>query len=298
MRRRTGPGSIRGLSIHRVASVSILALAAGCAPQEAPKDEVHSGTAVISSAGDELGYVDLASSCTDEAQAQLELGLALLHHMNYVKAEPVFRAAAETDPECALAYWGAAMTYVHPLWPDTISAERRAEGEELLSRAAEAAHAGPREAGYVAALAGYYADPERGERVRLASFLEGWRSVHTNHPDDIEAAVFYALALLANAPAEDKSYEKADRSGRTPRRGPRPDPPTPRRAPLHDPRLRLSTARRARPRHRPPLRRPGAGEHARAPHDEPHLHPLGSMARVDRVQRSRRRGRGRTHGEG
>lgn len=190
------------------AMLAAVALSLACqSPSGSEPAGSSRGTAVVSPDGDELGSVDFPTSCPD-VQAQLELGLALVHHMNYTKAEPVFRSAAEADPECALAHWGVALTYVHPLWPDTISAERRAAGESLLNRAATAAHTSEREAAYVAALAGYYEGAERSERERLASFLEGWAAVHADHPDDLEAAAFHALALLANAPAEDKTYAK------------------------------------------------------------------------------------------
>ncbi len=192
----------------------LLGAGLGCAPADeaTPRHETL-GTAVISAEGDSLGSVHFPTSCDSEAQAELERGLALLHHMNYAKAEPEFLAAAESDPDCALAYWGAAMTYVHPLWPDTISPEKRSAGEELLARASDATHSSPREAAYVDALVRYYMGAGRSERDRLAGLLEGWTAVHTDHPDDVEAAVFHALALLANTAAEDKSYQKQNEAG-------------------------------------------------------------------------------------
>jgi tetratricopeptide (TPR) repeat protein len=196
--------------------VAIPLLVAGLAACTPPADNTAlsaaDGTPVLSAEGDELGSVDFPTSCPD-VQADLERGLALLHHMNYVKAEAVFLAATEADPECALAHWGAAMTYVHPLWPDTISAEKRSDGEELLAKAAAAAHTSVREAGYVEALASYYKGADRSERERLATYLESWTAVHADNPDDTEAALFHALALLANAPAEDKTYQKQIEAG-------------------------------------------------------------------------------------
>ena len=176
-------------------------------------DEISSGTQVFDKDGSSLGSVDFPTSCTKEAEAQLHKGLALLHHMNYTNAELVFLSAAETDPECAMAYWGAAMTYVHPLWPDTISPEKRAAGQELLEQASSAVHSSDRETAYVVALKGYYEGDHRREKERLKSFLEGWSSVHANHPDDTEAALFHALALLANAAAEDKTYANQIQAG-------------------------------------------------------------------------------------
>ena len=206
---------VRNSALAAVALTSGVAWV-GCAPPDPAESEASrpmAGTEVVSAGGDSLGVVHFPSSCTEAAQKELELGLARGHHMNYTEAEPVFRAAMEADPECALAYWGTAMTWVHPLWPDTISPENRAAGEELLERAAAAEHTSPREAGYVAALAGYYEGEDRSERERLASFLTGWSAVHAENPDDMEAATFHALALLANAPAEDKTYEKQIEAG-------------------------------------------------------------------------------------
>ncbi len=196
-------------------AVLITVVAVGCAPPNEAPDAVTAnfGTPVISADGDELGTVLFPTSCDSGVQADLERGLALLHHMNYTLAEPIFHAAAEADPECAIAYWGAAMTYVHPLWPDTISPERRTAGMELLSKAAEATHTSARESAYIEALSSYYDGPDRSERERLVSYLEGWSSVHAANPEDPEAALFHALALLANAPAEDKSYARQIEAG-------------------------------------------------------------------------------------
>ena len=206
-------------SLRRSLASLILLLAFGVTSCTAPGEESSGapatavvGTPVVSADGASLGTVAFPTSCP-AVQVELERGLALLHHMNYVNAESVFRAAAEADPECALAHWGVAMTYVHPLWPDTISADRRAAGEQSLATAAAAAHTSEREAAYVSALAAYYEGAERSERDRLESYLTQWRAVHAAHPDDTEAALFHALALLANAPAEDKTYEKQLRAG-------------------------------------------------------------------------------------
>ena len=101
----------------------MIPLLAACA---SPPDDGDStatttrGTKVVSAEGEELGVVDFPTSCP-AIQVELEQGLALLHHMNYTRARAVFGDAAATDPECALAHWGIAMSYVHPLWPDTIS---------------------------------------------------------------------------------------------------------------------------------------------------------------------------------
>jgi tetratricopeptide (TPR) repeat protein len=173
------------------------------------------GTSVLSSEGKPLGTVVFASSCTPEAQEHLHQGLALLHHMTYLQAEPAFRAAAEADPDCAIAHWGIAMTFVHPLWPDTVPPEKLEAGRDLLARAASAAHTSEREQDYIEALSAYYGaeGEDSTERARLLAFQTGWHEVHETHPEDPEAALFYALSLLGTASPSDKSYDNQRQAG-------------------------------------------------------------------------------------
>jgi len=57
-----------------------------------------------------------------------------------------------TDVFAKCPIWGAAMTNVHPLWPDTIQADALAAGQILLDKAAIAKHVDTRERGYIDAL--------------------------------------------------------------------------------------------------------------------------------------------------
>ena len=63
-------------------------------------------------ATDALGEVNFSISGSAEAQSKFERGLALMHHMMYVQAEKEFTALADMEPNCAMAYWGVAMTWV------------------------------------------------------------------------------------------------------------------------------------------------------------------------------------------
>jgi tetratricopeptide (TPR) repeat protein len=153
--------------------------------------------------------VRFPTSCTSDAQPVLERGLALLHHMTYDQAEAEFRSAAQLDPDCAIAYWGAAMTFVHPLWPDTVPPEKLATGRELLDKARAARHSSKRERAYIAALQSYYTDEgDSSEADRRDRYASAWEDVFRKYGDDPEAKLFYALASLATASMSDKSYEK------------------------------------------------------------------------------------------
>ena len=61
--------------------------------------------------GDQLGTVRFPMSCSVAAKPQVERGVALLHHMTYNGARAAFSAATQTDSDCAMGYWGHAMTH-------------------------------------------------------------------------------------------------------------------------------------------------------------------------------------------
>ncbi len=205
-------------SIRRsfVLPILLVVLAAfGCGESDPTGDTASAtlGTPALSEAGEPLGTVVFHTSCDAAAQPILERGLALMHHMTYLQAESTFREAAEIDPECAIAYWGVAMTYIHPLWPDVTSDEKIVAGRELLDRAMAVSHRDEREEKYVAAARGYYDGDGRTKTERKADFLAGWDAAHRDHPEDVEAKLFHALALMATAPASDKTLEKQRAAG-------------------------------------------------------------------------------------
>jgi hypothetical protein len=139
--------------------------------------------------GDQLGTVQFPMSCSDAAKPQVERGLALLHHMTYEGARSAFEAATQTDPDCAIGYWGQAMTYIHPLWTDAPSKEDFERGRTLVGEAMARGQKTDRENAYIAAVAAYY---EQGwnkiETANLQSFEAGWENVYRRFPEDIEAA--------------------------------------------------------------------------------------------------------------
>jgi tetratricopeptide (TPR) repeat protein len=163
---------------------------------------------------DQLGAVQFPMSCSDEAKPQVERGVALLHHMTYHGARSAFVAAARTDPECAMSYWGQAMTYIHPLWSDAPSKEDFETGQSLIDKAAAHGKKTDREDAYIEAVAAYY---EMGwnkkETKNLQSFEAGWKKVYQKFPMDVEAASFYALAHMATASPGDKTYKKQKQAG-------------------------------------------------------------------------------------
>ena len=74
-----------------------------------------------------VGKVQFENSCSKEVQGELMRGHALLHSMFYDEAIAVLNGVAANDTNCAMAHWGVAMAYYHPLWapPDAGGIEKR-----------------------------------------------------------------------------------------------------------------------------------------------------------------------------
>lgn len=94
------------------------------APSFAQQAEEHAHTSAVS--GEGLGHTHMDISCSPAAGMQFDRALALLHNFWYVRALEGFQQVATSDPECAIAYWGAAMTYNHPFWDPPSQADEAA----------------------------------------------------------------------------------------------------------------------------------------------------------------------------
>jgi tetratricopeptide (TPR) repeat protein len=168
----------------------------------------------IDTYGDQIGTVQFPMSCSDAAKPLVERGVALLHHMTYDGAKAAFTVATQTDPDCAMGYWGQAMTYIHPLWSDAPSKEDFKRGQTLVDEARTRGQKTDRENAYIAAVGAYY---EQGwnkiETTNLNNFEKGWENVYRRFPQDIEAACFYALAHMATANPDDKTFAKQKQAG-------------------------------------------------------------------------------------
>jgi tetratricopeptide (TPR) repeat protein len=156
----------------------------------------------------QLGTVNFPVSCNGEAAAMVERGVALLHHMSYIESNTLFSQAAEVDPNCAMAYWGTGMTYIHPLWSDQPSDEQILQGQKLVAQARSVSDITAREDAYIDALDSYYKNGlGRGEGERLIDFDRAWEKVYRSYPEDLEAAAFYALMHLAPPRFQAKNKE-------------------------------------------------------------------------------------------
>jgi tetratricopeptide (TPR) repeat protein len=128
-----------------------------------------------------FGKVAFATSCPGAA-ADFNLALALLHSFEYDEAEKVFARILAENPNCALAYWGVAMSNFHPLWTPPSEAELR-KGQRALRLARALPRPSEREAGYLAAIAAYYQDWEQADhRTRCLRFEKAMEKLAADYP--------------------------------------------------------------------------------------------------------------------
>jgi tetratricopeptide (TPR) repeat protein len=147
-------------------------------------------------AAQQLGTIHFPTSAPESAQPSFVRGVLFLHSFEYESAAQAFRESQRLAPDFALAYWGEAMTYTHPVWNEQDIARAR----EALSRLgpspeARRAKAGTvREQMYMDAVEVLYGAGSKPRRDTLYS--ASMERLAKAFPSDDEAQSFYALALL------------------------------------------------------------------------------------------------------
>jgi tetratricopeptide (TPR) repeat protein len=150
----------------------------------------------------ELGQVDFPTSGSPAAQASFLRGVAALHSFWYDEAADAFREAQKADPGFAMAYWGEAMTYNHPIWNEQDQDAARAALARLAATPEARTAKAPteKEKAWLAAVETLYGQDEKTEKeARNHAYAEAMQSLHERWPDDLEAASFYALSLIGPA---------------------------------------------------------------------------------------------------
>lgn len=131
------------------------------------------------------------------AQRYFNQGLTLSYAFNHKEAERAFREAARLDPDCAMAYWGAALV----LGPNLNAAMDPAEAPNAYAAIKKAqtlaANASAKEQAFIAALAQrYVAEAVSDRSAHDQAYADAMRTVAQQYPEDADAAALFAEALL------------------------------------------------------------------------------------------------------
>jgi hypothetical protein len=157
--------------------------------------------------GGTFGNVHLETSCSTAVRAQFDRAVAMLHSFFYPETEKAFRAIAEREPTCAMAYWGIAISQrpnplTAPFPPQLLQ-----QGWEAIQKARAANPQTPRERDWIEALALFFEGHATiDQQTRTQRYAAAMARLHDRYPADGEATVFYALALLEAVDLNDKTY--------------------------------------------------------------------------------------------
>lgn len=154
-----------------------------------------------------LGKVRFANSCSLQVQVEFNSAVAMLHSFQYGLAEKTFNHVLAKDPQCAIAYWGAAMTLYHQLW-DAPGEDTLEQGRDYLAKARRLRKSAREQAYLNAAEAFYQPEEQLRDKSRVRAYSDAMLHLHQRYPEDDDATAFYALSLLALPSGDDNLNQK------------------------------------------------------------------------------------------
>jgi tetratricopeptide (TPR) repeat protein len=163
----------------------------------------------IASQPPELGTIQFPTSGAPTAQPAFIEGVKDLHSFEFDEAAAAFKNAQQADPNFALACWGEAMSYNHPLWAQVdVEAARKALGRLALTLEGRLAKAKmPKEKAYLEAVDQLFS-AEGDKLARDQAYSQAMARMYQQWPDDHEVATFYALSLLGTVRPGDKGFRR------------------------------------------------------------------------------------------
>ncbi|MFT7614574.1 MAG: hypothetical protein ACI9J3_003556 [Parvicellaceae bacterium] len=168
---------------------------------------------IILCSGKKFGEVSFSLACKNSVRETFDLALSLLHSFEYGEAEKAFVQVIDADPECAMAYWGVAMSIYHALWSAPKNQELE-KGSKLVN-IAQSLSKSPKEEMYINAIHSFYEDWKNlDHKTRALKYEKQMESIYKNSKEDTEAAIFYALALNSTADPSDDNYTNQRKAGK------------------------------------------------------------------------------------
>jgi tetratricopeptide (TPR) repeat protein len=160
-----------------------------------------------------LGEFHFKNSGSPEAQEQFHRGVGGLYNFWFDEAQEAFHKAQQVDPDFALAYWGEAMSYNHPLWAEQDIAAARAVLQRFGKTRHERLEKTPteRERMYMEAVEILYGEGDKLQRD--IAYEKAMGRIQERYPDDVEAAVFHALSILGTVRPGDEGFARQVKAG-------------------------------------------------------------------------------------
>jgi tetratricopeptide (TPR) repeat protein len=158
-------------------------------------------------AGNQLGTVAFQTSCAPAVAADFNRGVALLHSFEFRDALASFSAVIERDPSCAIAHWGIAMCHWGNPFAGVKAGPPLERGRAAVEKGLATGSPTPRERAYLMAVAELFSNADTvSHRDRTLAYARAMERVQREFTTDIEARIFYALAVNQTAAPNDKTY--------------------------------------------------------------------------------------------
>jgi tetratricopeptide (TPR) repeat protein len=136
---------------------------------------------------------------TDDTLAQryFDQGLILHYGFNHAEAARSFREAQRLDPDCAMAYWGEALTFGPNINAGMSAASLPVVWESIQKAQELSANVSEKEKDYIDALASRYEENPPADRSQLDwDYADAMRELANKYPDDPDAQALFAEALM------------------------------------------------------------------------------------------------------
>jgi len=127
------------------------------------------------------------TTSNEEVQKFFNQGVSQLHGFWYLESERSFRHAASLDPDCAMTYWGMAMS--------NMGNTKRGKGF-IAEATKRKAGVSDRERRYIDALHAFLnADTSNADKrkARGSNYIKSFERILYEYPDDVDAKAFLAL---------------------------------------------------------------------------------------------------------
>ena len=156
----------------------------------------HADDALKAARSEKLGHVLFKTTCSPEAQTQFERALAMLHSFHFPETVNAFNATLKTDPNCAIAFWGLAVSNRPNPLVGPFDAATLKRGLDYVDKGEALGAKSERERDWLKAIKVYYQDYDKVDQdTRARSYRDAMDALAKKYPDDVEAKIFYALAL-------------------------------------------------------------------------------------------------------
>jgi tetratricopeptide (TPR) repeat protein len=182
----------------------VMCVCLGLVPPAFAQHEQHGGMAPK-----DIGTVSFETSCNPTTKTQFNEAVALLHSFWFAESRAIFEGVLKTDPNCAMAYWGIALTH----WGNPFAGQRTPQTIALGKAATDKGQATgtptAREKGYIDAVASLFSsNDETTQRQRVLDYEKAMGRVSVANKADIEARIFWALSVAQAASPTDKTYSR------------------------------------------------------------------------------------------